>query len=121
MSGALKDFFPKVKKNFNLGKKFKSMFAAGSRILPSRTSKNDTEYQLRLDAGELIGNRYRQIILQINTQAKTPGLRDYMRKHGTHAKLAVAQFDTQAEDEDAEVDRVLDDLYNNGRRSLEEG
>ena len=97
------------------------MLAAGSRILPSRTSKNDAEYQLRLDAGELIDNRYRQIILQVNSQATTPGLRDYMRKHGTHAKLAVAQFDTQAEDEDAEVERVLDDLYTDGRKSLQEG
>ncbi|EFR05415.1 hypothetical protein MGYG_08427 [Nannizzia gypsea CBS 118893] len=118
MSRAVADFFKKARKEFNLAKKFRSIFSPGSRILPSRTSKNDTKFQLRIDAGELINNRYRQLILQVNSQATTPGLRDWVKKYGTHAKLAEERFDTLAEDPEAEVERVVESLEGQAKTSL---
>lgn len=120
MSKAVSEFFGKVKRNFNVARKFKAVFTPGSRILPSKTAKNDEDYQLRLDAGELIDNRWRNIILQVNTQARTPGLRDWLKRNsrGTHGKLAVSRFDTQAEDPDAETSRVLEDLHHQAKENM---
>jgi hypothetical protein len=36
--------------------------------LPSKTNKNDVDYQMRIDAGEMVGTR-RNIVLQVNSQA----------------------------------------------------
>ncbi|KAK2797207.1 hypothetical protein FQN51_008730 [Onygenales sp. PD_10] len=118
MSRAVSDFFKNARKEFDLVKKFRSIFTAGSRILPSRTTKNDAKFQLRIDAGELINNRYRKLILQVNTQATTPGLKDWIRKNGTHAKLAEEQFDTLAGDQEAEVDRVVENLEEQAKKKL---
>ncbi|CAA9959496.1 hypothetical protein PTMSG1_02914 [Pyrenophora teres f. maculata] len=78
--------------------KLKAAWDAGGRIVPSRNSKNDQEFQLRIDAGELVQNRYRMLYLQVNTQAKNTKLKEWIKKNSTHAKLATAKFDTQATD-----------------------
>lgn len=70
MSKQIKEFFSKITKNYDITKKLSATFTSGSRSLPSQTSKNDADYQLRLDAGELIDNQYRNIVLQVNSQAK---------------------------------------------------
>ncbi len=98
----------KIKNNFNLTNKFKSPWNPGSRIVPAKVK--DHEYELRIDAGELVDGRYRILKLQINSQATSTALKAYHRKHGTHADLAVGRYDTEAEDADAETDRVVDEM-----------
>ncbi|KAI3093187.1 hypothetical protein CBS147333_10115 [Penicillium roqueforti] len=102
----IKDFFTKTRKNFDIAKKFSGTFTPGSRILPSQTNKNDADYQLRLDA--------------VNSQAKNTGLREWLKKQarGTHAKLATARFDKLAEDQDAEAERVMNELQETARKNL---
>ncbi|KKK14903.1 hypothetical protein P175DRAFT_0502088 [Aspergillus ochraceoroseus IBT 24754] len=120
MSKQIKEFFSKVRKNYDVAKKLGATFTSGSRILPSQTTKNDADYQLRLDAGELVDKRYQNIVLQVNSQAKNTGLREWVKKQpqGTHAKLATARFDTLAEDQDAETERVLNELQEQARKNL---
>ncbi|EER44267.1 conserved hypothetical protein [Histoplasma capsulatum H143] len=91
MSKQIKEFFSKIRKNYDIAKKLGATFTSGSRILPSQTTKNDADYQLRLDQ-------------------KQP--------QGTHAKLATARFDTLAEDQDAETERVLNELQEQARKNL---
>jgi hypothetical protein len=110
MSKDIRGFFSKVKKNFSMATKLTAAWSAGSRIVPSQTQQNDKEYQLRLDTGELLSDRYRVIYLQVNSQAKSTKLKEWVRKHGTHGNLASAQFDTLADDPEAETDRVLEEL-----------
>ncbi|KAH8430177.1 uncharacterized protein LDX57_007847 [Aspergillus melleus] len=54
------------------------------------------------------------------SQAKSTGLRSWLKKQpwGTHAKLATAQFDTLAEDLDAETERVVDELHAQAKENL---
>lgn len=116
----IKEFFSRLRLNYNVAKRFSAAFNSGSRIFPSQTNKNDADYQLRLDAGELIDNRYQNIVLQVNSQATNTGLRAWLKRQprGTHAKLAVARFDTLAEDPDAESERVLTELQDQARVNL---
>lgn len=118
MSGTLKDFFRNAQANFNLKNKFAAAWAAGSRILPSRSAKNDANYELRIDAGELINNRHRNLVLQVNSQAKNTTLKEWVRKNGSHAKLATASFDTEAEDPDEEVKRVIAELERQAKDNI---
>jgi hypothetical protein len=112
MSKAIKEFFTKVKKNFDITKKFRANISVGSCILLLQTSKNDADYQLHLDAGKLINDHYQNIVLQVNSQARNTGLKEWVKKQDcqTHAKLATTRFDTLADDLDAEADRVLAEL-----------
>jgi hypothetical protein len=50
------------------------------------------------------------VVLQVNSQAKSPVLRDWARKHSTHEKLGTESFDTAAADKNAEFVRVVDSL-----------
>ncbi|KAL4902042.1 hypothetical protein BDW74DRAFT_158958 [Aspergillus multicolor] len=120
MSKQIIEFFSLIRKNYDLARKLSSTFTTGSRILPSQTNKNDAYYQLRIDAGELIDKRYQNMVLQVNSQAKNTGLREWVKKQpqGTHAKLATARFDTQAEDQDAETERVLNELQEQAKKNL---
>lgn len=67
------DAFQSTPSNF---KKLSTSPSLGSRIFPSRTHKNDQAHELRIDAGPLIDGRYRQVHLQVNTEAKTKALKD---------------------------------------------
>jgi hypothetical protein len=93
MSKYISNFFAKANQNFNLGEKFKASYNPGSRTFPSKTNKNDADYQMRIDAGEMVGTR-RNIVLQVNSQAKATPLKQWIRKNRTHGKLATAYFDT---------------------------
>ena len=117
MSKALQEFFSKVKNNFDVATKFRASHTSGGRILPSRTQKNDADYELRIDAGELVQNK-RNVILQVNTQAKSTALKDWVKKQGSHAKLATASFDTAAADPEAEAQRVLDELEQEAKANI---
>lgn len=83
----------------------------GRRLVPSRTDKSDKEAQLRVDAGEKVDGR-QKIVLQVNSDATSEALKKWVNKQPQkyHAKLATASFDTQAEDQAAEAERVLQEL-----------
>ncbi|KAF7542979.1 hypothetical protein G7046_g10081 [Stylonectria norvegica] len=103
-------------------KSFKKILGShrlGDRIFPSRSSKNDAKHQLRIDAGPIIDGRWRQVCLQVNTQASSRTLKAWVRKFGSHANLAVADFDTQAEDFDEEADKLCREMLDQAKRKLE--
>jgi hypothetical protein len=54
----------------------------------------------------------------VNSQAKSPGLVDWVRKNSTHAELATAKFDVNASDKDAELHRVMDMLKKEAKQNL---
>lgn len=73
--------------------------------------------QLRIDAGELVDGK-RNVYLQVNSQAKATGLKDWVRRNGTHANLASATFDTTAADLEEEADRVLEELEKDAKKNV---
>lgn len=117
MLKSLKKFFKSVVR-INITSKFMANHNPGGRIYPARTKKNDAASQFRLDAGLLLHKRFRQINLQVNEEAKDEGLRNWVKKHGTHAKLASAVFDTATKDPEQEGKRVLQELETKGGRNL---
>ncbi|KAG9599484.1 hypothetical protein KCU77_g3732, partial [Aureobasidium melanogenum] len=117
MSKYISNFFAKANQNFNLGEKFKAPHNPGSRILPSKTNKNDADYQMRIDAGDMVGTQ-RNIVLQVNSQAKATPLKEWIKKNKTHGKLATASFDTAAEDPQKEAARVVEELRQKAKENL---
>ncbi|KAI4147749.1 MAG: hypothetical protein L6R39_003023 [Caloplaca ligustica] len=117
MSKAIGNFAQKIKGIKNAPTKFKPSATEGSRILPSKTK--DGEYQLRIDAGHYDEKtKLLNVVLQVNSQAKSPGLRDWARKNTTHEKLATASFDTGATDQKAEFNSVVDTLEKEAKKKL---
>lgn len=109
MSKALDSFFQKAQAIKNAGAKFTSHATEGVRIVPS--PPKDADFQLRIDAGRYNSETKRlNVVLQVNKEAKSPGLKDWQQKHTTHAKLATSSFDTTATDKKAEYERVLREL-----------
>ncbi|MCJ1230787.1 hypothetical protein MMC12_007461 [Toensbergia leucococca] len=117
MSKVLQEFFSKVKSNFDVATKFKASHTSGSRMIPSRTPKNDADYELRIDAGELIANK-RNLVLQVNSQAKSTAFKKWLQKHGAHANLATVSFDTTAIDPEVETQRALDELEEEAKANI---
>lgn len=117
MSKVLANFVQKAKAIKNAPSKFTSSAAEGNRIVPSRTK--DADFQLRIDAGHYDPETKRlNVVLQVNSQAKSPVLKDYVKKSTTHGKLATASFDTSADDKQAEYERVLEELEKEGKENL---
>jgi hypothetical protein len=90
--------------------KFHAAWTAGSRIVPSRSSKNEEAYQIRINAAEVVDNRFLRVCVQANSQATVSVLKAWLRKYGSLANLAEGQYDTKAADPDAETKRLLDDI-----------
>ena len=107
-----------IRRSWNLKDKLSAAWTAGSRIVPSRSSKNDKAYQIRFDAGELINNQFRKVYVQVNSQATSTALKTWVRKNGTHANLAEGQYDTLAPDQDAETERLVEDIKDQMDRNL---
>ncbi|KAJ5277639.1 hypothetical protein N7524_003792 [Penicillium chrysogenum] len=59
----------------------------GKRIAPPQANDNKTKAPLRLDAGEVIGD-WKNVYLQVNSQAQNEALAKFRKKNGTDAKLA---------------------------------
>ena len=117
MSKAIDAAFAKLKNVKNAASKFSASAAEGNRILPSRTK--DAEYQIRIDAGRFDPVTKRlNVVLQVNSQAKSPGLVDWAKKNSTHGKLAAATFDTSADDKNAELSRVMESLQKSAKENL---
>ena len=109
MSKAIDAAITKFKGVKNAASKFSASAAEGNRIIPSRTK--DAEFQLRIDAGHFDPKTsYLNVALQVNSQAKSPGLVAWVRKNSTHSNLATATFDTKAPDKNAELNRVMEEL-----------
>jgi len=91
--------------------------AEGNRIIPSRTKNAD--FQLCINTGHYDEETKRlNIILQVNLQAKSPALKDYIKKSTTYEKFAAISFDTSADDKQAEYERVLAELEKEGKKNL---
>ncbi|RAL05585.1 uncharacterized protein BO80DRAFT_451202 [Aspergillus ibericus CBS 121593] len=121
MSSALKKFGEKVANDSKQITKLFKESAAGSRVLPSRTSKNDAEYQCRIDMGEEVKDKpgYYNVYLQVNSQAKSEGLKDWLRKN-PHGKLAMAQVNRDApeKEQSEEGKRVISELVEQAKKNL---
>jgi hypothetical protein len=117
MSKVLGAFVQKAQAIKNAPAKFTATAIEGNRIIPSKTK--DAEFQLRIDAGHYDAKtKHLNVVLQVNSQAKSPGLKDWVKKNSTHGKLATASFDTSAKDPAAEYARVLKELEEAGKKSL---
>ncbi|KAJ5491583.1 hypothetical protein N7539_003150 [Penicillium diatomitis] len=117
MSKALSNFAQLAQSIKNGPAKFSGAAAEGSRLIPSRTK--DEQFQFRIDAGHYDGStKHLHVNLQVNSQAKSPALKDWVKKNTTHEKLATATFDTTAEDKNAEYARVVNELVRIGKQKL---
>ena len=117
MAKALTVFAQKTLALTNASSKFTAAAVEGSRILPSKVK--DAEFQCRIDAGHFDPvTKKLNVVLQVNSQAKSKGLQDWIKKNSTHAKLATESFDTTAEDQDAELKRVVGSLANQGKAKV---
>ena len=92
MSKIFKQFGEALLKNSNWIRKLFSDQTPGKRIVPPRAGDNDSRYQVRLDAGEVVDG-IKTVYLQPNSQAKNKSLKKFISKHGTHANLAKAAID----------------------------
>jgi len=107
MSKAIESFFSTKLTPNNLAKIATSKtFTPGRRVAPV-DKRDDAEAQLRVDAGERIGDKQNN-----NSQAKNTALEKFAASsgRGTHAKLAVVAFDTKAADREAEEERVVQEM-----------
>jgi hypothetical protein len=79
-----------------------SVNGAGRRIVPSRTSQNDEASQCRIDQGQFHDTNLTKytIVLQPNKEAASKGMKDFIAKYSTHAKLATMTIDLEANDGD---------------------
>lgn len=117
MSKAITAAISKLKNINNLASKFSASAVEGQRIVPSRTK--DADFEVRIDAGRYDKTtKALNVVLQVNSQAKSPALRDWARKNTTHAKLATATFKTDAEDKEAEALRMLEELEEEAKKTI---
>lgn len=117
MSKAIGTFVSKAKSLSNPAAKFTPTATEGHRILPSK--KKDPEFQCRIDADRFDPTTKKlNVVLQISSQATSPALKDWARKHPTHDKLATESFDTAAADKSAEYERVLASLGDQAKKKL---
>lgn len=72
---------------------------------------------MRIDAGEMVGTR-RNVVLQVNSQAKATPLKEWIRKNKTHGKLATAYFDTATKDPQKEASRVAQELQRKAKENI---
>jgi hypothetical protein len=71
---------------------------AGGRLFPSATPKNDTLKGFRIDQGGYYDDDSYDIVVQPNAQSTSPGVIDFIKKHGTHSKLATMKIKKKEND-----------------------
>ena len=119
MSKAVSGFFANFASAKRLVEKLSGKTVTpGARVVPVN-KKDDKNAQLRIDAGEKIKGK-QNLVLQVNSQATSPALKKWMNSNGrgSHGKLATATFDTGAADQDAEAERVAQELEKQAREKL---
>jgi len=69
---------------------------AGRRIYPSNTTKNNETPGLRIDQGQQdsANTELHTVVLQANKEAKNSKIKEFIKDHGTHAKVATAKVST---------------------------
>ncbi|KAL1297523.1 hypothetical protein AAFC00_005039 [Neodothiora populina] len=101
----------------NLPSKFSPSAPEGSRIAPPRSQ--DHLCDLQIDAGRYNpSTKNFNVVLQVNSQPQSPGLKEWIQKHSTHAKLATAEYDTTAADQVKEAQRVVEELRKKAKENL---
>lgn len=110
MSKVFKAFKGYVLESEHFSKLFKN-HNPGQRIVPANTAKENTQHQLRIDAGE-VKNGKKNIYLQANSQAKNTAIKRFISKNGTHANIASAEIDvnTPEDRQKEEAERVFAEL-----------
>ncbi|KAJ5547549.1 hypothetical protein N7513_004783 [Penicillium frequentans] len=73
----------------------------GKRIAPPQANDNKTKAPLRLDAGEVIGD-WKNVYLQVNSQAQNEALVKFRKKNGTDAKLASGKINMKTSEKEQE-------------------
>ncbi|KAI6914817.1 hypothetical protein KC318_g254 [Hortaea werneckii] len=119
MSKAIEAFFANKLTPGNLAKAATTKtYTPGRRVAPV-DKREDADAQLRVDAGEKIGDK-QNFVLQVNSQAKNTALKEFVAKNGrgTHAQLAVVSFDTKAADPEEEAKRVVDEMKAQSKSKL---
>ncbi|KAK5689298.1 hypothetical protein LTR17_026356 [Elasticomyces elasticus] len=119
MSKAIEAFFSNKLTPSSLAKVATTKtFTPGRRVAPV-DKREDADAQLRVDAGEKIGDK-QNFVLQVNSQAKNTALKKFAAKNGrgTHAQLAAASFDTKAADPEAEARRVVQEMKEQSKSKL---
>lgn len=98
---------------------FSASAAEGNRIILSKTK--DAAVQLRVDAGHFDpATKQLNGLLQVNSQAKSPALVAWVKKNSTHAQLATATFDTNADDKDTELSCMMEELREKAKENLKQ-
>ena len=119
MSKAIEAFFSNKLTPGSLAKAATTKtYTPGRRVAPV-DKREDADAQLRVDAGEKIGDK-QNFVLQVNSQAKNTALKKLVAKNGrgTHAQLAAASFDTKAADPEAEAKRVVEEMKAQSKSKL---
>lgn len=102
-------FFFKIKNNFDVTIKLKISHILNNRILSSRIQKNDIDYKLRINAGDLIKTK-RNVILQINIQIKNIVLKNWLKKQKIYIKFIIIFFNIAAANFEIETQKILNEL-----------
>ncbi|KAL9595892.1 MAG: hypothetical protein Q9219_006160 [cf. Caloplaca sp. 3 TL-2023] len=106
-----------MKQTPNFASKFSATATQGKRLLP--TKGQDPKVEVRIDAGYYDPvTKGLNVILQVNSEAKSPALVKWRKKNSSHGKLATATFNTDADDKDAEANRVIEELETEAREKL---
>ncbi|KAB8356447.1 hypothetical protein FH972_024030 [Carpinus fangiana] len=116
MSKRLKDFLGTPDFATNLLKELLRTLTPEQRVLPKKYSKDDKDADLRIDAGEKIGDN-QNVVLQVNSGAKSEVLQK-KQPHKYHSKLATGSFNTKAEDKEAEIQKLIDQLKDEAEDKL---
>ncbi|KAK3613065.1 hypothetical protein LTR56_028090 [Elasticomyces elasticus] len=119
MSKAIEAFFSNKLTPSSLAKVATTKtFTPGRRVAPV-DKREDADAQLRVDAGEKIGDK-QNFVLQVNSQAKNTALKKFVAGNGrgTRAQLAAASFDTKAADPEAEARRVVQEMKEQSKSKL---
>lgn len=89
------------------------------RLYPSKNHVSD----FRVDAGKKVNGK-QALHLQVNSEATSQGVKEWVKKQGskgTHADLAVAFFDSNSKDHDAELNRVAKSIEKQAKDNLKSG
>ena len=117
MSKSLTKFVEKAQAIKNASSKFTPAALESHRIIPSRIK--DAEFQFRIDAGHYDEEtKCLNVVLQVNSQATSPALKEWIKKHSTHEKLAIASFNTATTHLEKEYGKLLDTLQEARKKKL---
>ena len=117
MSKSVEGAFTQLLGIKNAVSKFSPSAKEGSRLIPSKIK--DAQIPIRIDADHYNPEtKGLNVVLQVNSQTKVPGLVEWRKKNTSHGKLATETFDTSAKDKDAELRRMLESMKEEAKENL---